>query len=98
MRALTLAFQRKSLSVTTRSRAGTNVWVLSVSSSKWATMLVSRRTVELFALIDGVTDRGQTLNPLAQMLPSSKFDPEDLERLAPSLAVGVGLALREVDF
>jgi Tfp pilus assembly PilM family ATPase len=31
------------------------------------------------------------------MMPSSKFDAADLERLAPSLAVGVGLALREVD-
>ena len=40
----------------------------------------------------------ETLNPLARMLPSSRFDSEDLDALAPSLAVGVGLALREVDF
>ncbi len=37
------------------------------------------------------------LNPLSRMLPSTKFDPEYLEQVGPSLGVGVGLALRKVD-
>jgi len=39
----------------------------------------------------------ETLNPLAKMLPSSRFDPEFLAQVGPSLGVGVGLALRRVD-
>jgi type IV pilus assembly protein PilM len=35
-----------------------------------------------------------TLNPLARMLPSSKYDQDYLDDMAPGLAVGVGLALR----
>jgi len=31
------------------------------------------------------------------MRPSSKFEPEVLDELAPSLSVGVGLALRKVE-
>jgi type IV pilus assembly protein PilM len=40
--------------------------------------------------------RIELLNPLAKMVPSSKFDPDDLQELAPSLSVAVGLALRRV--
>jgi type IV pilus assembly protein PilM len=40
--------------------------------------------------------RIEILNPLARMVPTSRFDPEDLEELAPSLGVAVGLALRRV--
>jgi type IV pilus assembly protein PilM len=40
--------------------------------------------------------RIEILNPLARMVPTSRFDPEDLEDLAPSLGVAVGLALRRV--
>jgi type IV pilus assembly protein PilM len=39
----------------------------------------------------------EILNPLARMLPSSKFDPEFIDEVAPSLGVGVGLALRRVE-
>jgi type IV pilus assembly protein PilM len=39
----------------------------------------------------------ELLNPFSRMLPSSKFDPEYLEELAPSLGVGVGLAMRRVE-
>ncbi len=39
----------------------------------------------------------EVMNPLARMLPSSKFEPEDLEEVAPSLSVGVGLALRRLE-
>jgi type IV pilus assembly protein PilM len=39
----------------------------------------------------------ELLNPLSRMLPNSKFDPEYLEELAPSLGVGVGLAMRRVE-
>ena len=39
----------------------------------------------------------EMLNPLARMSPSSKFDAAYLEELAPSLGVGVGLAMRRVD-
>ena len=39
----------------------------------------------------------ELLNPLAQMAPSSKFDQELLEELAPSLGVSVGLAMRRLD-
>lgn len=35
-----------------------------------------------------------TLNPLQRMIPNSKFDPDFLDDLAPSLGVSVGLALR----
>jgi type IV pilus assembly protein PilM len=38
----------------------------------------------------------EVLNPLARMVPTSKFDPEDLQDLAPSLGVAIGLALRRV--
>jgi len=38
----------------------------------------------------------EVLNPLAKMVPSSKFDPDDLQDLAPSLGVAVGLAMRKV--
>jgi type IV pilus assembly protein PilM len=36
-------------------------------------------------------------NPLNRMQPSSKFEPEYLEEVAPALSVGVGLAMRRVD-
>ena len=39
----------------------------------------------------------ETLNPLRAMLPTTKFDPEYLEDVAPSLGVGVGLALRRLE-
>ena len=39
----------------------------------------------------------ELLNPLSQMSPNSKFDPELLDELAPSLGVSVGLALRRLD-
>lgn len=38
----------------------------------------------------------ELLNPLARMLPSAGFDAEQLEAVAPSLGVGVGLAARKV--
>lgn len=38
----------------------------------------------------------EIFNPLTRMLPSSRFDQAFLEEVAPSLGVGVGLALREV--
>jgi type IV pilus assembly protein PilM len=40
----------------------------------------------------------ETLNPLTRMLPSTKFEQEYLEMVAPALSVGVGLALREARF
>ena len=40
----------------------------------------------------------EVLNPLARMVPSSKFDADYLDEMAPSLGVGVGLALRQVDY
>ena len=39
----------------------------------------------------------ELLNPLSQMTPNSKFDPELLNELAPSLSVSVGLAMRRLD-
>jgi len=39
----------------------------------------------------------EILNPLNRMVPSSKFEPEFLDEMAPALGVGVGLALRRVD-
>jgi type IV pilus assembly protein PilM len=39
----------------------------------------------------------ELLNPLSRMAPSSKFEPEYLDDVAPSLGVGVGLALRRVN-
>jgi type IV pilus assembly protein PilM len=39
----------------------------------------------------------ETLNPLAQMLPSDRFDQEYLDDVSATLSVGVGLALREAD-
>jgi type IV pilus assembly protein PilM len=40
--------------------------------------------------------RIETLNPLARMVPTSRFDPDDLQDLAPALGVAVGLALRRM--
>jgi type IV pilus assembly protein PilM len=37
------------------------------------------------------------MNPLAKMLPSTRFDPDYLNQIGPSLSVGIGLALRKVD-
>jgi type IV pilus assembly protein PilM len=37
------------------------------------------------------------LNPLAKVIPSSRFDEEFLEEVSPSLGVSVGLALRRTD-
>jgi type IV pilus assembly protein PilM len=39
----------------------------------------------------------EMLNPFERMLPSSKFESEYLEEVAPSLAVGMGLALRRAE-
>lgn len=39
----------------------------------------------------------ERLNPLARMLPSTKFEPQFLEEVAPMLGVGIGLALRRAD-
>ncbi len=39
----------------------------------------------------------ESLNPLAKMLPTTRFDSDFLEDIAPSLGVGVGLALRRMD-
>ena len=51
--------------------------------------------------VDAFRDRTglpvELLNPLARMMPSSRFDSDYLDDLAPSLGVGVGLALREVE-
>jgi type IV pilus assembly protein PilM len=39
----------------------------------------------------------EVLNPLNRMIPTSKFEPDYIEEVAPSLGVSVGLALRQVD-
>jgi type IV pilus assembly protein PilM len=39
----------------------------------------------------------ELLNPLARMLPSKGFEPEYLAEVAPSLGVGIGLAMRRVE-
>lgn len=39
----------------------------------------------------------EIMNPLARMLPSKGFDPEYLDSVAPSLGVGVGLAMRRIE-
>ena len=39
----------------------------------------------------------EILNPLARMMPTTKFDPDYLDEVAPTLGVGVGLALRRVE-
>ncbi len=39
----------------------------------------------------------ELLNPLNRMIPSSKFEPEYLDEMAPALSVVVGLALRRVN-
>jgi type IV pilus assembly protein PilM len=39
----------------------------------------------------------ERLNPLAKVVPSSKFDSDYLDEVGPSLAVSVGLALRRMD-
>jgi type IV pilus assembly protein PilM len=38
----------------------------------------------------------EIMNPFSRMVPSSKFEPEFLDEMAPALGVGVGLALRRV--
>lgn len=37
------------------------------------------------------------MNPLSRMLPSKHFDPDYLAEIAPSLSVGIGLAMRRVE-
>jgi type IV pilus assembly protein PilM len=39
----------------------------------------------------------EIMDPLARMIPSSRFEAEYLDEVAPSLGVGVGLALRRMD-
>lgn len=39
----------------------------------------------------------ELMNPLAKMLPSTRFDAEFLDQVGPSLSVGIGLAMRRVD-
>jgi len=39
----------------------------------------------------------EVLDPLARMVPTSHFDPDELQDLAPSLGVAVGLAMRKVN-
>ena len=39
----------------------------------------------------------ELLNPLAKMVPTTRFSPELLDQVGPSLGVGIGLALRRVD-
>ena len=39
----------------------------------------------------------ELLNPLTRMIPSQKFEQEYLDEIAPSLSVGVGLAMRRSD-
>ena len=39
----------------------------------------------------------EIMDPLARMLPSSKFEANYLDEIAPALGVGVGLALRRMD-
>jgi len=39
----------------------------------------------------------EIMDPLARMIPSSKFDADYLDEVAPALGVGVGLALRRMD-
>jgi len=39
----------------------------------------------------------EIMDPLARMLPSSKFEANYLDEVAPALGVGVGLALRRMD-
>jgi type IV pilus assembly protein PilM len=39
----------------------------------------------------------EIMNPLSRMVPSSRFEPEYLEDVAPALGVGVGLALRKLE-
>jgi type IV pilus assembly protein PilM len=39
----------------------------------------------------------EIMNPFSRMVPSSKFEPEFFEEMAPALGVSVGLALRRVN-
>ncbi|MCZ6464895.1 MAG: type IV pilus assembly protein PilM [Proteobacteria bacterium] len=39
----------------------------------------------------------ELMNPLARMLPSKGFDPDYLDEVAPSLGVGIGLAMRRTE-
>ena len=39
----------------------------------------------------------EIMNPFARMLSSKKYEPEFLEQMAPSMGVGVGLALRRMN-
>jgi type IV pilus assembly protein PilM len=39
----------------------------------------------------------EIMDPLARMLPSSRFEADYLDEVAPALGVGVGLALRRMD-
>jgi len=41
--------------------------------------------------------KAEIMNPLNRMIPSSKFEPDYLEEIAPALCVGVGLALRRMN-
>jgi type IV pilus assembly protein PilM len=39
----------------------------------------------------------EIIDPFKRMVPSSKFEPEYLEEMAPTLGVGVGLAMRRLE-
>jgi type IV pilus assembly protein PilM len=46
------------------------------------------------AFADRTGHQVEILNPLKRMIPSSKFEPDYIDEVAPSLGVGIGLAMR----
>jgi len=65
-----------------------------------ARVLISGGSARVAGLLGAFQERTghriEVLNPLARMVPTSRFDRDDLEDLSPSLGVAVGLALRRV--
>jgi type IV pilus assembly protein PilM len=46
------------------------------------------------AFADRTGHQVEILNPLKRMIPTSKFEPDYIDEVAPSLGVGIGLAMR----
>jgi type IV pilus assembly protein PilM len=70
------------------------------ADSRIARVLLSGGSANVAGLKAAFEERtglnAEIFNPLARMVPSSNFDPDYLDELAPSLGVSVGLALRQV--
>jgi type IV pilus assembly protein PilM len=76
-------------------------YAATTAESRISKVYLSGGSAKVSGLVEAFHERTglevETLNPLARMLPSDRFDQEYLDDMSAALGVGVGLALREAD-